>query len=747
MTTATNTVPAKAGDIQLAPQTYQQSMNGLNAMVDSNASASGVVSIQPGQLSVVQVQAGKQYKLRKTGNPNQIPDDLIAVRHGDALHVRYADGSVVHFEGFFSTCTDSSVCSVNLASDSAAGSTLGADALSSGPVADDGMLVYAHGNANVLMSMAQDQSGLSAAIQSAGLAGNVTYLAASPILGSSLFAMLAAGGLAAAASATTAPALIGVPAIAEQDLALTRIGNAAASNNASGTTTPAVAALTLSDYTNARVTGVNSTNLAAINSALDSVPIAKEQANTTAKLQIIVNAYTAILASANGTAGDAGTALTGAQYTAIGVSGVSGVAADGNALKLLNEVVDGKPTTGVDLVTEVQALADAAAHVMTAAAGTPSQAAVVTQADLVALGVTGVTDANLASIQAAISGSADNGTGVDTQAELVALATGAINAHPSITSALSGVLNLDVTSSLVFSASQTVTVGTGFIHITDLGGSTASGGTGYYGDTTTNNQTIDVATAVASGFLTITGTGANTKIIVNPKWDLDLSSNYQISIDDTAFLDAGGNNSAVHFAPINFSTVTPGTHNTGTVVTEAVASQIMSDTTGALVVSKSWLNIQGIGSNNGSMTQLGDLSGGQFALVMKNYATVPGGGGAGADRTDGISTHDTNIGVQNFGANDIVYFDSQTNTLSQQLFDAHYTSMTNGANVGGLAGQNTLVMGLMSAPQQQGSTAMIALGLEGNTANTIYPAVYTLGANTAGWADAWHNASAPLIMG
>jgi hypothetical protein len=516
----------------------------------------------------------------------------------------------------------------------------------------------------------------------------------------------------------------------------------AAENDSATVTTPAATV-----YANAGVTGVTAANLSAINSALNSHPINGDAADTTAEVQAIVNAYAAILASANGTAGDTGTALTGAQYSAIGVSGVSGVAADGNALKLLNEVVDGKPTTGVDSVTEVQALADAAAHVMTAAAGTPSQAAVVTQADLVALGVTGVTDANLASIQAAISGSADNGTGVDTQAELVALATGAINAHPSITSALSGVLNLDVTSSLVFSASQTVTVGTGFIHITDLGGSTASGGTGYYGDTTTNNQTIDVATAVASGFLTITGTGANTKIIVNPKWDLDLSSNYQISIDDTAFLDAGGNNSAVHFAPISFSTVTPGTHNTGTVVTEAVASQIMSDTTGALVVSKSWLNIQGIGSNNGSMTQLGDLSGGQFALVMKNYATMPGGGGAGGDGTDGIATHDTNIGVQNFGANDIVYFDSQTNTLSQQLFDARYTSMTNGANVGGLAGQNTLVMGLMSAPPQQGSTAMIALGLEGNTANTIYPAVYTLGADTAGWADAWHNASAPLIMG
>jgi hypothetical protein len=157
------------------------------------------------------------------------------------------------------------------------------------------------------------------------------------------------------------------------------------------------------------------------------------------------------------------------------------------------------------------------------------------------------------------------------------------------------------------------------------------------------------------------------------------------------------------------------------------------------------LDIQGIGNNTGSMTQLGDLSGGQFALVMKNYATTPGG--AAGDQTDGIATHDTNIGVQNFGANDIVYFDSQVNNLTQQLFDAHYTSMTNGASVGGLVGQNTLVMGLVSTPQQQGSTAMISLGLEGNTANTIYPAVYTLDANTIGWANTLHNASAPVIMG
>jgi hypothetical protein len=171
----------------------------------------------------------------------------------------------------------------------------------------------------------------------------------------------------------------------------------------------------------------------------------------------------------------------------------------------------------------------------------------------------------------------------------------------------------------------------------------------------------------------------------------------------------------------------------------------MSDSTGALVAGKLWLDVEGIGNVLGSMAQLGDLSNGAYALTMKNYATTPGGGNG--DQTDGIAAHDTNIGVKNFGANDIVYFDSQVNNSATQLFDAHYSIVTDGGNqTGGQAGQNTLVLGT-AVGQQGGGTAYIGMGLEGNTANTIYPAVYTLDAYTNGWANAWHNASAPLIMG
>jgi hypothetical protein len=507
----------------------------------------------------------------------------------------------------------------------------------------------------------------------------------------------------------------------------------AAQNNTANDTTPG-----LSIYAAAGVTGVTAADLASINSALDSAAVTGAQADTTAEVQDIVNAYNAILSSADGVADNTATALTGPQYTLVGVTGVSGTSAPGNALHLLDSVVDASPMLAVDTVPELQAMADAAAHVITgAAAGTGP-----TLSDLGALGITGVTGANLASVQAGIAATPDNGTGVDTQAELQAIVTATINSHPNISTALSGVTNLDVTSNLVLNVDQSLTVGTGFIRITDMGG------TGYQGDTSNNTQTIDVATAVANHLLTISGTGANTHIIINPLWDLDLASNYQITIDDGAFMNATGTQAASHIAPISFSTVAPGIHIAGTAATEAHASQAMVDATGALVAGKSWLDIQGIGNNTGAVTQLGDLSTGAYALVMKNYATQRGGDPLlGGNASDGIATYDTNIGVQNFGNNDIVYFDGQVNNSATQFFDARYTGMTDGANVGGLVGQNALVMGLVSSPLQQGSTAMILLGLEGNSANTVYPSIVSLPDGTVGWANVWHNTSPAVLMG
>ena len=946
MTSANTTLPMPSDEPLALAQTYQQSMQGLNAIVIARPPENGIVMLRAGQMTRVSVQAGQHYKLRKTSSDGtqQTPDNVVAVRHGDALHVRYADGSVANFDNFYTVCTSSSVCSVNLANDSVSGITLSAADPSGGPVADDGLLVYAHGNHDVLMAMAQDQPGLESAIRGLGDAPVLTYVP--PDSNPGIIAVLALGAVGAAgaagaahsgaagsvlalggeslalaatqslekistaaqnntaasshlavtdyvaanvtgvtdgnlgainsaldstfvtgAKADTAPevqaivdayaaiqasadgtpnnskngptaqqyALIGVTGVTgtpaadngifllnnvvdakpfsgvdtvpevqaladaanrvisgaaggaaptQSDLAVLGITGVSTANlaavqaaiaatndngaevntlgklqvlvdtvNGTGATnalnqirdaaqnnTAVSSGLAASVFTAAGVSGVTAANQGSIDSALDSAAVTGAQADTAAEVQAIVNAYNAILSSADGTPDNTISALTGAQYNLVGVTGVSGISAPGNALHLLDSVVDASPMSAVDTEPELQAMADAANHVITGSAGGTAP----TLVDLTALGITGVNASNLAAVQAAIAATPDDGTGVDTRGELQAVVTAAVSAGqiPHLSSALAGVTNLDVTSDLVLSADTSLTVGTGLIHITDLGGP------GYQGDTSNNTQTIDVATAVANHLLTITGTGSNTHIVINPMWDLDLASNYRISIDDGAFLNGSGTQAASHIADINFSTVTPGNHAAGTAASEAAASQVMVDATGTLAAGKSWLNIQGIGNNTGGVTQLGDLSGGSYALVMKNYATTRGGDPLlGGDGSDGIAAHDTNIGVINFGNNDIVYFDSQVNNSAIQFFDPRYTTMTDGGSRGGLSGQNALVMGLVSTPAQQGSTAMIMLGLEGNTSNQIYPSIVTLDSNTIGWANVWHSNSPAVIMG
>jgi VCBS repeat-containing protein len=135
-------------------------------------------------------------------------------------------------------------------------------------------------------------------------------------------------------------------------------------------------------------------------------------------VQAVVDAYNAIKANAD-TAGTAN--ATQEQYAAIGVNGIDNAA----KTSLLGDVVDTKAFGDVDTVAKVQALANLAAVVINSA-GTGTAP---TKEQLEALGITGVTDANLADIQAAIAATADDGTGVDTLSELQAVANaGATNA-------------------------------------------------------------------------------------------------------------------------------------------------------------------------------------------------------------------------------------------------------------------------------------------------------------------------------
>ena len=210
-----------------------------------------------------------------------------------------------------------------------------------------------------------------------------------------------------------------------QNSVLNSISNCAQNNNATATT-PA-----LIDYLAAGVTGVDASNLAAISSALNSAAVNASAADTTAEVQAIVDAVNVVKANADATANNYAINPTQAQYTLMGVIGVDSTAKE----NLLGDVIDAKAYSSVDSTPEIQALADAVAAVMSAAAGGTAP----TLAQLQALGVSGVTADNLPAVLAAIAASADDGSGVDTLSELQTLvstaAVAAANALNTISSA------------------------------------------------------------------------------------------------------------------------------------------------------------------------------------------------------------------------------------------------------------------------------------------------------------------------
>jgi hypothetical protein len=204
-------------------------------------------------------------------------------------------------------------------------------------------------------------------------------------------------------------------ALAAKPSALHTISAAADSDTA------AFSMLRLELFGLAGVTGVNLGNFSSIYSALDSEPVDGTRADSTAEVQSIVNAYNAILRSADGVAGNSARALSGAQFSAVGVTGVSGLASEGTALHLLNDVVDSSAKTGVDTVPELQAMANAAAHVIAAAGGTLAAARAITHADLFALGIAYGDESNITNLQDALH-ALTSSAAVDTRFELSNLA-------------------------------------------------------------------------------------------------------------------------------------------------------------------------------------------------------------------------------------------------------------------------------------------------------------------------------------
>lgn len=174
---------------------------------------------------------------------------------------------------------------------------------------------------------------------------------------------------------------------------------------------------------------LSASDVTTLNSFVDNLTDAKLDA--LGEIQQLGAALFRVLNEANGTAADGNTAINPAadDYVALGVSGHAGSAADAlhtSAARLLTDVVSTKTTTQVDTPAELNSLAASVDHVMDVAGGAP--VAALTLNDLSSLGITGATTTNLTVVANSIQATADDGSAVDTLAELQTLVNSVRNA-------------------------------------------------------------------------------------------------------------------------------------------------------------------------------------------------------------------------------------------------------------------------------------------------------------------------------
>ncbi|WP_396436073.1 Ig-like domain-containing protein, partial [Limnohabitans sp.] len=136
--------------------------------------------------------------------------------------------------------------------------------------------------------------------------------------------------------------------------------------------------------------GANQPTVAMLNTALADPDVLGIMASHRVDVQAIVDAYAAVLTSADGTANNGAALPTRAHYALLGINGVETPAVE----KLLGLVIDGKSRGDVDTVPKIQALALLVQKVLNGSAS---------KAELESLGIPGVTSENLDAVLAALA--------------------------------------------------------------------------------------------------------------------------------------------------------------------------------------------------------------------------------------------------------------------------------------------------------------------------------------------------------
>ena len=259
---------------------------------------------------------------------------------------------------------------------------------------------------------------------------------------------------------------------------------------------------------------------------------------------------------------------------------------------------------------------------------------------------------------------------------------------------------LDVTSDLVFGVSAgfsgQLVAGSGVITVVDNGPADGAS-VGYRGENSIHSFTIPVlVNGALNPLIHITGTGANTKIIITPdaNFDFDLAASYTITIPAGA-LQLAGQNTVTAEISASFNTVVPHTlsgvtlpaglnqasetHTDATVA--GIQSYRMNANTGALDVGNKWLSVEGLGDSAKLKTVDLDVGGGDYTLVVRD-SLAAGTVLPLVDNLKGMATtHDVALLLKNFGLADRLYVDDQNNDDSKINIPAALGNVGNGSEV------------------------------------------------------------------
>ena len=149
--------------------------------------------------------------------------------------------------------------------------------------------------------------------------------------------------------------------------------------------------------------------------------------------------------------------------------------------------------------------------------------------------------------------------------------------------------------------------------------------------------------------VTIEHVNGHTLLVIDPTYDLDLSSNYRLEVSAGALTGAVSHVANAAFST-NFSTVTPGVWNQGS---SGVLAQKVDNTTGTLTATQKWLDMTNPAND--------DVANGipqTFNALPDNYAFVL------SDKDPDLISYvleDGFIRIENFGLRDTFYLDDKFN--------------------------------------------------------------------------------------